>query len=119
MAWIRNNLIAILLITVCVAGVFLYKSYFSQGTAALVTSSDVDSMSNEMLQALSRLKSISFDPELFNDSTFVSLVDFGTQIQPQPVGRPNPFAPIGGRPLITTQVSPATPAAPITPARPR
>jgi hypothetical protein len=96
MEWIRKNLVGLLLIIVCIAGVVLYQNYFSGSDADLLTS-DINTNGEEMLIALNKLRAISFDQTLFSDPVFLSLVDFGTDIAPKPIGRPNPFAPIGLR----------------------
>lgn len=49
----------------------------------------------EILSLLRRLKSISLQTELFESNAFRSLEDFGVTLEPQPIGRSNPFAPIG------------------------
>lgn len=49
----------------------------------------------EILSLLLDLRGIKLDTDLFQSSVFRSLVDFGVELEPQPVGRPNPFAPLG------------------------
>jgi hypothetical protein len=51
--------------------------------------------STELLSLLLELKSISLNTELFDSGVFRSLKDSAVDIVPQPVGRSNPFAPIG------------------------
>lgn len=41
------------------------------------------------------LRAVKLDGTILNDPSFVSLKDFSTQIVPEPVGRDNPFAPLG------------------------
>jgi hypothetical protein len=53
-------------------------------------------LSQEILTTLSQLHTITLDPKLFSDPSFVSLTDFGVTIPPQNAGRRNPFAPVGG-----------------------
>jgi hypothetical protein len=96
MVWLRNNIVTIIFILICVAGVVIYRNFMS-GTGSDVSTSDVTVSGEQMLVALNRLRAISLDPTFFSDPTFLSLVDFGQVISPQPVGRPNPFAPIGLR----------------------
>lgn len=48
-----------------------------------------------LLSTLVRLKSTTIDMSVFSDPVFTSLHDFGVIIASQPVGRRNPFAPLG------------------------
>lgn len=56
-------------------------------TAATTTGADQE----QTLQRLNDLESIEIDAEFLNSSTFTSLENFGISIEPQPVGRSNPF----------------------------
>ena len=49
----------------------------------------------DLIATLLALRAVKLDASLFSDPAFVSLKDFSTQIIPEPVGRPNPFAPLG------------------------
>jgi hypothetical protein len=49
----------------------------------------------ELLRLLSELRTLDFDDTIFSDPRFRSLTDFSQEIRPQPVGRKNPFLPIG------------------------
>ena len=50
----------------------------------------------EILGALSVLEKLNLDTGFFQDGVFRGLKNFSKPIQAQPVGRQNPFAPIGG-----------------------
>lgn len=49
----------------------------------------------DLVATLLALRAVKLDASLFSDATFMSLRDFSTQIVPEPVGRPNPFAALG------------------------
>lgn len=49
----------------------------------------------DVLELLATLREIELDESIFEDPAFRSLVDFGQELVPEPVGRENPFAPIG------------------------
>ena len=49
----------------------------------------------ELVTALSKLKSLPLDENFFQDPVFQSLNDFSVPIASQEVGRANPFSPIG------------------------
>lgn len=48
-----------------------------------------------ILALLNDLKNIRLDESFFADTIFVSLIDWSVSLEPEPKGRPNPFAPIG------------------------
>jgi hypothetical protein len=62
-------------------------------------------VSRELLVILSDLRTVTLDESLFGDEGFRSLVDFGIEIPLQPVGRRNPFAPIGSQTTSRTQAT--------------
>ena len=77
----------------------LYGLFFAgNGDSGLVSTTsdgDVDPAGAELLAALFSLRSITLDVSLFETPDFKSLVDFSQEIPSEPVGRANPFAPIG------------------------
>ena len=63
------------------------------GSVAMTASAQAD---RELLQLLQEMSSINLEGSIFNDPLFRSLENFRVEPQPQPVGRENPFAPVGG-----------------------
>ena len=60
----------------------------------------------ELLSTLLKLKSLQLNDSIFTDPAFERLEDFGTPLSPEPVGRRNPFAPLGsdaGAPAAVAQ----------------
>ena len=53
--------------------------------------------SQEIVTTLLQLRTVSLSGTIFSDPSFASLRDFGTQIMSEPIGRPNPFAPLFSR----------------------
>ena len=49
----------------------------------------------ELLVLLSTLRSLTLEDQVLNDPEFMSLRDSSVPIEPNPLGRRNPFAPIG------------------------
>ena len=49
---------------------------------------------SDLVSTLLQLRTITLSGTIFSDPAFAALHDFGTEIIPEPVGRPNPFAPI-------------------------
>jgi len=61
--------------------------------AAVVSQASRDT--EEFLRTLQRLRDIALDQQIFTDLRFQSFADYRKAIVPEPVGRLNPFAPIG------------------------
>lgn len=114
------------------------KQAVTQTSASGVSSSA--GPGQEFVAQLLAIQNIKLNLELFNDPVFLGLEDFSHDIAPQPISRPNPFAPIdlnelsssantgsaaaaqvgaaaGGNARATT-TPPAKPAAPKKPAAP-
>ena len=72
-------------------------------------SADTSKMGAEVLTALNQLKTLKLDDSIFKDKTFVSLEDFSKPLSPEPVGRINPFSPIGVENTITIKATSTTP----------
>lgn len=93
------NKILLLVVGVIVAfGLWYGLSSSPSDTSLLDTTTDsaaTDPASQEVLETLLALRAISLDGTIFQNPAFQSLQDFSTEIVPEPVGRPNPFAPLG------------------------
>ncbi len=83
-------------------GLFFVYTQFIQGTSndPLLTSNKVAGVDGtqagqEIIQILREIKKINLDTSIFENESFTSLTDYRTIINPQPVGRENPFEPIG------------------------
>lgn len=82
---------------------YVYFNYFrGDSTEALLTTSADSIASPDLLATLSHLHTITLNSSIFSDPVFLSLTDFGVEIPPQNVGRPNPFAPIGSSARATS-----------------
>lgn len=56
---------------------------------------EVQVLGKQITQALVQIESLSLDRSIFENSIFNSLIDRGESIAPEPIGRSNPFAPLG------------------------
>ena len=75
---------------------FLFAQNDGGSLVSLNDGSVVDnSTEKEILSLLLELRSIKLDVSMFESSAFKALKDFGVTLDPEPVSRPNPFAPIG------------------------
>lgn len=98
MEFLKKHKAGILFIVIVIAAFFVYSLFFvGDEEEALLVESDVrdDDVGAEMLGLLLELRSIDLEDDFFESAVFNSLVDFSRELVPQPVGRPNPFAPIG------------------------
>lgn len=59
------------------------------------TDTQTTAAGREFVTQLLAIQSIRFNLDFFNDPVFRNLQDFSQVIEKQPIGRPNPFAPIG------------------------
>ncbi len=99
----KTIIISILVIIVAFIAYSFYLSGKKDTTTtvtkqALTTSSvqsSMDGPGKEFVTQLLAIQNIQFKLELFKDPVYIGLQDFSREIQPQAVGRPNPFAPLG------------------------
>lgn len=101
----KGILIGVVLVIV---GFVVYSYFFTGGSQQPLTvqtpSANV-AVDNDLIALLSTLKSIKLDANIFSDPAFQSLQDFSQALVSEPVGRTNPFAPLGN-------VTPQAPTAP-------
>jgi hypothetical protein len=96
----RNKLLLILLGLVILGVAWYFFSGSSDTPDLLETTAGPAGLSAnpqeaDLVQTLLALRAVSLSGTIFSDPAFMSLRDFGTQIIPEPIGRPNPFAPLG------------------------
>ncbi len=89
----------IIIVLGSVVAAFLGWYVFLRDTASvpLLTTEDLTiqgTEDKEVIETLLQLRTISLAGTILTDPAFLQLVDTGTQITPEPVGRPNPFLPI-------------------------
>jgi hypothetical protein len=58
-------------------------------------SGDAQVLGNQISQALLRIEQIKLDQSIFESELYKRLVDRSEPISEEPIGRPNPFAPLG------------------------
>jgi cell division protein YceG involved in septum cleavage len=94
---VKNILFALALAGILWIG---YKVFFASNTASLTA---VDASvtlgasrdTQEFLRTLQQLRDITLNGKIFDDVRLQSFVDYRQTIISEPVGRQNPFAPIG------------------------
>ncbi len=93
----------ILLLIIAIALFVVYAVFIKKGPQvdSLVTneitqtSGDAQAIGNQISQALVRIDQIKLDKTIFTNVLYKSLVDRSEPISEEPIGRSNPFAPIG------------------------
>lgn len=94
---LKNILLALGLALILWLG---YRIFFATDDAALtennsLIASEAARDTQEFLTRLQQLRNIKLDATIFADDRFRSFVDHRQEIVDEPVGRTNPFAPIG------------------------
>jgi hypothetical protein len=98
----KQIIIAVILIIV---GFFTVQYFLGSTDEAPLTQDDrVQDVEGgrEIIVLLNRLNQVTLNSSIFNNKVFLGLVNFEKPIPDQPIGRPNPFAPVGNDALIPT-----------------
>ena len=92
----KNGLTIIGLILIAVLGYYLFviKNDSDLSSERLDDISDAERASAEFLRDLNLIRRFELPDSIFSDQRFRSLSDFSLPVQPDPVGRNNPFAPV-------------------------
>ena len=96
----KNTIIIGIVIVIILAGGWYFYSKGSSGssTSQLISSSPdsaTAAVGASVLNILNSVSSINIDTSFFQTPAYQSLVDYSIAVPPQPVGRANPFAPVG------------------------
>jgi hypothetical protein len=95
---------------------YLTRTNVAGDSAIQQESANTSKMGAEVLTALNQLKVLKLDGAVFKDKTFLSLKDFSKPLNPESIGRVNPFSPIGVENTASVKLTPAvgstTPAIP-------
>ena len=112
MGLIKQHKLAFIGIIVVVVGGIWYGMTSNSAPEQLVTqvstssgSPTQDSADQELVASLLTLRAVTLSGTIFQDPAFTGLQDFGTTIVAEPVGRPNPFAPLGKTNAAATPAS--------------
>lgn len=109
MAILQNKMVILILGSIFVATAAWYLFLRDTTAAPLLKTEDLTSASGadkDVVETLLQLRAITLSGTIFTDPAFVMLRDNGTQIVPEPAGRPNPFLPLeGGVPAVSTSTS--------------
>jgi hypothetical protein len=91
-----STILLIVVSLVLAGGVYWYMS-LNSGNQAPLTTTTADSAMQSQYQALaSQLAPVSFDTSIFAAPKFKALIDLAVQVEPETLGRLDPFAPLPG-----------------------
>lgn len=107
MDFIKQHKLLTGILVVVLVGVAWYEFSGSSGPAPVLSSTGAASSTNaedaQLISTLLQLQTVTLSGAILSDPGFLSLQDYTTQIISEPVGRPNPFAPISpGSILVAT-----------------
>lgn len=91
----------ILIIGITVILFFVYSYFFGGNESENLIESTVnaptgaEAIGSDIIQALSQIETLKLERNIFSDPVYRSLVDRSKVLTPEPVGRNNPFAPVG------------------------
>lgn len=87
--------IALVVIAAFVAYIIFFTPERSAPLSVTAVSGAESAVEQELLTLLLELRSITLDESIFSDDRFRALKDLSQDIVTEPIGRPNPFAPLG------------------------
>ncbi|MDB5266952.1 MAG: hypothetical protein JWN89_767 [Parcubacteria group bacterium] len=93
---IQNNkgIVTAIIIVAVVMGI--YKYFFKPADVVVdPTAIDAPAVGSDVLELNNSLQVVTLDPSIFSSAAYRGLVDFSVPIPVQPIGRKNPFNPIG------------------------
>ncbi len=101
---LSHKIIVIVVALLVAVGIWIGLSSGGTSSDSLLSSESVsdEGPDRDLVATLLALRSVKLEGSIFTDPSFQSLKDFSTQIVPEPVGRPNPFAPLGSSVIITS-----------------
>ncbi len=95
---LKKNKVALVGIAIILFSFFAYKFFFPpvEPLTSTESSSSAGLVGQDLISELNRLKKLSnMDTSLFENPIFLGLKDISVSIQQKPIGRVNPFLPVG------------------------
>lgn len=91
----KNKILLVALLLVAVVGYYIFMVGGDDPLTVSESGGEV-TIGQEIIIELNRLKALrNIREDIFVNPVFVSLQDFTQQVVPEPLGRNNPFSPIG------------------------
>lgn len=106
----KNKVIIVITLLIAAFVVFVYfknNSIDSSGSSIVAEQKVAEfAGAREILSLLNRMSTVKLDDSIFSDKSFISLNDTTVVLVSQPVGRNNPFAPLGSDGVRATTTLP-------------
>lgn len=92
-----NNKPIIIAVVIFGLVMMVYQLFLKPDTSidTTVTLENTEGVGADVVKLDESLQLVSLDRSLFSTTAYKALVDFTTDVSPQPIGRTNPFGPIG------------------------
>jgi len=91
----QNNKNILITVIILIIGFYIFKYFKGATSPAESLDSSVVSAGRDVVDLSNSIKNATLDSSLFSIPTYKALQDFSTEITLQPIGRVNPFSPIG------------------------
>lgn len=103
---LSRKTIIILTVALALAGAVWYGFSSGSSSGSILSTQTPDnsatSADQDLVTTLLTLKAVSLSGTILSDLSFKGLKDFSTQIVQEPMGRPDPFAPLAAPPAPDT-----------------
>jgi len=93
----KTSIIAAIVLSLVLYGYFAFFRGPAAADLLILEDNPALDASQTLLLTINSLNTIKLDNSIFSDPVFLSLSNFGVQIPAEPVGRRNPFAPVGSQ----------------------
>jgi hypothetical protein len=108
MEYIKQHKLLTGILLVIILGAVWYEFTGSSPSPVLSTANTGNATDTEQAQLVStllQLQTVTLNGTILSDPGFMSLQDFTTQVVSEPVGRPNPFAPVSPGSVVEATTS--------------
>jgi hypothetical protein len=108
----QHKLVSLLIVVILIAAA--WWGFTQTSGPAPVLSTDTlgnatDTQDAQIVSTLLQLQAVSLSGAILTDPGFLALQDFTTQVVTEPLGRPNPFAPVNGSASTATSTQALNP----------
>jgi hypothetical protein len=100
MKFFKENKKIVIIVLVVIFAFVIFSFFFKKDTGPTSLQTDGSFVSSQvpgrdLIIILRRLEGITLDGSIFQSAAFKSLTDFSLPLVKEPIGRDNPFAPVG------------------------
>jgi hypothetical protein len=92
----KNIILIIIIFAIAFIGyTLLFGKDRNEAVLSSESTGEMSVVEGDLVSLLIELRSVKLDDSIFSNPAFRSLRDFSQELVPEPVGRRNPFAPLG------------------------